>query len=120
HGRPRLRGLILTCFGDLPPDRQLYLGMGTMIVKETIRSALGETYRSVGVWVPASSNGKRDAPLTPAPDMLARRHVSPNALLPGNSIPSLFHTVSREFGLPNWLGSILISIYLLELVGASA
>jgi hypothetical protein len=27
--------LILTCFGDLPPHRQLYLGMGTMIVKET-------------------------------------------------------------------------------------
>ena len=30
--------LILTCFGNLPPDRQVYLGMGTMIVKETIRS----------------------------------------------------------------------------------
>jgi hypothetical protein len=29
--------LILTCFGNLPPDRQVYLGMGTMIVKETIR-----------------------------------------------------------------------------------
>ena len=38
--------LILTCFGNLPPDRQLYLGMGTMIVKETIRS--GETCRRAG------------------------------------------------------------------------
>jgi 4-hydroxybenzoate polyprenyltransferase len=28
--------------------------------------------------------------------------------------------VSREFGRPNWLKSVLISIYLLELVGASA
>jgi hypothetical protein len=36
-GDPTCEVLILTCFGNLPPDRQLYLGMGTMIVKETIR-----------------------------------------------------------------------------------
>ena len=43
--------LILTCFGNLPPDRQVYLGMGTMIVKETIR---GEGKRigvsAMGAW----------------------------------------------------------------------
>ena len=38
--------LILTCFGNLPPDRQVYLGMGTMIVKETIRS--GEDVSALG------------------------------------------------------------------------
>jgi 4-hydroxybenzoate polyprenyltransferase len=32
----------------------------------------------------------------------------------------LFHSVSREFGPPNWLKSIPVSIYLLEFVGASA
>jgi hypothetical protein len=49
--------LILTCFGNLPPDRQVYLGMRTMIVKETIRgrgrrigvSALGRVGRRIGV-----------------------------------------------------------------------
>jgi 4-hydroxybenzoate polyprenyltransferase len=92
--------LILTCFGDLLPDRQLYLGMGTMIVKETIRSwkdvsAPGDTCRRFG-----------DTPI--------------RVPLPGRSIPRLFHTVSREFGFSNRLKSILISIYLLELVGASA
>jgi 4-hydroxybenzoate polyprenyltransferase len=35
-------------------------------------------------------------------------------------MPPLFLTVSREFGPSNWLKSILISIYLLELVGALA
>jgi hypothetical protein len=39
--------LILTCFGDLPPDRQLYLGMGTMIVKETIRGSVQRSTNSV-------------------------------------------------------------------------
>ena len=39
--------LILTCFGNLPPDRQVYLGMGTIIVKETIRGGR-RTYRRVG------------------------------------------------------------------------
>jgi hypothetical protein len=49
--------LILTCFGNLPPDRQVYLGMGTMIVKETIRgegkrigvSASGRLGKRIGV-----------------------------------------------------------------------
>jgi hypothetical protein len=54
-------------------------------------------------------------------DTPQRRNVFPDTcLLPGRSILRLFHTVSREFGFSNWLKSILISIYLLELVGASA
>ena len=40
--------LILTCFGNLPPDRQVYLGMGTMIVKETIRLAFSVQRSAVG------------------------------------------------------------------------
>jgi 4-hydroxybenzoate polyprenyltransferase len=54
---------------------------------------------------------------------LRRRRHAPTPIrvpLPGRSIPRLFHMVSREFGFSNWLKSILISIYLLELVGASA
>jgi hypothetical protein len=39
--------LILTCFGNLPPDRQVYLGMGTMIVKETIRGRVQRSTNSV-------------------------------------------------------------------------
>ncbi len=46
--------LILTCFGNLPPDRQVYLGMGTMIVKETIRGSGGERI-GVPVRLPVSA-----------------------------------------------------------------
>jgi hypothetical protein len=45
--------LILTCFGNLPPDRQVYLGMGTMIVKETIRGEgkrIGVSAMGVSAW----------------------------------------------------------------------
>jgi UbiA prenyltransferase family len=71
---------------------------------------------------PESSDGKpkgsayADPPTRPYADP----SPSPRLPLPVSSIPPLFHTVSRELGLPIWLKSILISIYLLELVGASA
>ena len=59
--------LILTCFGNLPPDRQVYLGMRTMIVKETIRgrgrrigvSALGRVGRRIGVSALGRRRGRR-------------------------------------------------------------
>ena len=88
--------LILTCFGDLPPDRQLYLGMGTMIVKETIRSwghvsgegrvgvgrdvsAWGDTYgrveRCVDIWAHLSAHGGA-TPIRPNADTCSPIRVS--------------------------------------------
>ena len=73
--------LILTCFGNLPPDRQLYLGMGTMIVKETIRrgrtfgvSAGGDVSacRRVGVCGRAPGISTRAAPIRPDADPYPR------------------------------------------------
>ena len=107
--------LILTCFGNLPPDRQVYLGMGTMIVKETIRgqrSAFNELGCQCQLPVPVErkdDNGDEhdrktnaDTPLADTPTRFPaaptrrpalRRSVSP--LARELNSPFISHGVSR-------------------------